>query len=313
MTQAFPIYTFDQIAPLLDRKGVIDAVCVALIKQSEGAVQSPMPGQLVFEEAYGDCHIKFGHMTGAPSFAIKVATGFYDNGKRGLPVNNGLTLMLDAETGAPQCLFQDGGWMTAWRTAAATALAANCLSPKANPVIGIIGTGLQAQLAVEWIKELMPDAAFILLGRDLERTKAVAVKCGTLAETAIETLMAKSDIVITATPSGSALFDAALARPGMHFVGLGADGEEKQELPTALFGRATHILVDDLKQCVQLSDFGRAVREGVVLAGAGKPLGYLLNGKTPITRQSEDITLVDLTGLAAQDIAIANWFRERLG
>jgi ornithine cyclodeaminase len=312
MSIAFPIYGIDQITPLLDRAAIIDAVREALIKQSAGHIQSPMPGQLVFEDAHGDCHIKFGHMSGAQNFAIKVATGFYNNGRRGLPVNNGLTLLFDAETGAPNCLFQDGGWMTAWRTAAATALATHCLAPKADADIGIIGTGLQAQLAVDWVKVLMPDARFTMLGRDVARTATIAAQCGVTATTSIDTLMASCDVIITATPSATPLFDVSLVRPAMHFVGVGADGEEKQELPEALFGLAAHILTDDHRQCTLLSDFGRAVRAGVVAKTADIAFGKVLSGEIMLERKPDDITIIDLTGLAAQDIAIANWFQTRL-
>ncbi len=312
MSSAFPTYTLDQISPLLDRTAIIDAVKDALIKHSAGAVQSPMPGQLIFEEAHGDCHIKYGHVKGGASFAIKIATGFYENGKRGLPVNNGLTLVFDALTGAPQCLFQDQGWMTAWRTAAATALAAHCMAPHMDARVGIIGTGLQAQLSVEWVAQLLPEATFRLYGRDAGCTAQVADACGVGFNSSIESLMAESDIVITATPSATALFDPDLARPGMHFVGLGADGPEKQELPEALFSRATYIITDDHRQCTELSDFGRAVRAGTIAADADIAFGKVLSGETIVKHEPDGISIIDLTGLAVQDIAIASWFRERL-
>ncbi len=291
---------------------MIEVVRNALIKHSAGQVQSPMPGQLVFDNPVGDCHIKFGHIAGESSFAIKVATGFYDNGKCGLPVNNALTLVFDAQTGTPQCLFQDQGWMTAWRTAAATALAAQCLAPRLDARIGMIGTGLQAQLAVEWVAEIMTDARFSLYGRDPARTAEVAARCGATVAPSIKALMSESDIIITATPSAKPLFDAALARPGMHFVGLGADGDEKQELPEALFAQAAHILTDDHRQCMALGDFGRAVRAGAVVERVDISFGKVLSGETRIERHDDDITIVDLTGLAAQDIAIASWFQAKL-
>ncbi len=311
-TGAFAIYTIDDLRPLLDHRPIIEAVRVALIQHSAGHVQSPMPGELRFPRAPGDCHIKFGHLMGEPSFAIKVATGFYNNAARGLPVNNGLTLVFDAETGVPQALFQDGGWLTAWRTAAATALAAHCLAPRRAPTIGMIGTGLQATLAVEWIEKLIPAARFLMLGRDPQRTAVIAGQCGATAARSIVELMAHSDIVVTATPSEAPLFDAELARPGMHFVGVGADSGGKHELPVALFGRAQTILTDDHHQCRALGDFGRAVRAGAVAEDADRAFGSALAGALPRDRQPADISIVDLTGLAAQDIAIANWFRQQL-
>ena len=312
MSVGFPIYTIEQIRPLLNRGGVIRAVRDALICHARGDMQSPMPGHLLFEEAHGDCHIKYGHMAGSPNFAVKIATGFYNNASLGLPSANGVILLFNAHTGAPLCLFQDGGLMTAWRTAAATAIAAQCLSPVENPLVGIVGTGLQAQLTPDWVLELLPGARFIMTGRDVARTREIAATSGATPVTTKQELLAMADIVITATPSAVALFDASQVRQGTHFVALGADGPEKQELPADLFARATHVVCDDVPQCTKLSDFGRAVRAGVITADDAIPLGRILCGDQAITRLPDEISIVSLTGLAAQDVAIADWFGRQM-
>jgi ornithine cyclodeaminase len=251
-------------------------------------------------------------MAGSPSFAVKIATGFYDNVRLGLPSANGVILLFDARTGAPRCLFQDEGWMTAWRTAAATAIAAHCLSPVADPLVGIVGTRLQAQLTPAWISEVLPGARFMITGRNPTRTHRVAAAIDATPVATVNQLLADADIVITATPSAEPLFAASQIRPGMHFVALGADGAEKQELPTDLFPRATHILCDDIQQCAVLSDFGKAVGAGAIGRDRAMSLGAVLGGDVTISRMPDDITIVDLTGLAAQDIAIADWFGTRL-
>ncbi|MCX6082252.1 MAG: NAD(P)-binding domain-containing protein [Chloroflexi bacterium] len=311
MSAQFNIFTVDDLLPLLNKRMVIDAVRDALICHGRGKVQSPMPGHLLFPEVNGDCHIKSGHMVGSANFVIKVATGFYNNSMRGLPVNNGAVLVLDAQTGAPVSLFQDDGWLTAWRTAAATALATHCLAPRPDARVGVIGTGLQGQLAIKWIAELMPGATFTLLGRNTDRTQDIANDLGILASSSTEELLSGSDIIVTATPSTRALFDANQACPGMHFVGVGADGPEKQELPETLFARASLIVTDDHRQCLALGDFGRAVRAGQIVESADTSFGALLEDGTN-KRATGDITIIDLTGLAAQDIAIANLFASLL-
>jgi ornithine cyclodeaminase/alanine dehydrogenase-like protein (mu-crystallin family) len=311
MKSPFNIFTIDDLRPLLNKRAVINVVRNALIRHANGEVQSPMPGHLLFQQHNGDCHIKYGHMAGDLNFAIKIATGFYENGKRGLPVNNGMIIVLDAQTGAPVVLFQDEGWLTAWRTAAATALAAHCLAPRANAKVGVIGTGLQGRLAVEWIAELMPDASFVIFGRDAGRTQAEAIALGIKASASIDDLLASCDIIVTATPSSQALFNEHLVRPGMHFVGVGADGPEKQELPEALFARAAIIATDDHSQCIALGDFGRAVRAEKIDEMADQSFGLLL-ARGPVERPRNAITIVDLTGVAAQDIAIADLFAKEL-
>src|SRR6266404_2409575 len=76
MTERLEVLSIEDLRPLLDQSKVIERVRQALIRQAMGEVQSPLPGQLVFEHPRGDCHIKFGHVAGSDRFAIKVATGF---------------------------------------------------------------------------------------------------------------------------------------------------------------------------------------------------------------------------------------------
>jgi ornithine cyclodeaminase len=306
------IITLGELQPLLDKKAVVDVVRTALIAHADGQVQSPMPGELTFHEPHGDCHIKYGHRRGADSFAIKVSTGFYNNEALGLPVNNGLTIVFDARTGLPKILFQDEGWLTAWRTVAATFLAVQIAHPRLDVPIGIIGTGLQGHLAGEWLREFLPNAEIVIYGRNWERTKRVADDLELAHTSSLEALMEQSDVIITATPSTKPLFDSNLVRPGMHFVGVGADSIDKHELPTGLFALADHIIVDDRAQCLGLGDFGRAVQANAAREASAQALGDILN-KGGLSREKYEISVVDLTGIAAQDIAIAELFARWIG
>ncbi len=317
MSDRFAIVGIEELRPLLDRQQVLAAVRQALIWQAEGKVQSPLPGQLLFKEPHGDCHIKYGHVAGSATFAIKVATGFYGNPARGLPANHGLVLIFDAGTGAPKALLKDDGWLTAWRTAAATAIAAATLAPAEAGAIGVIGTGLQASLALEWLPDTLGDRPCLVWGRDLAKATRLAARAANAARPVtpvarIEELLERCNIIVTATPSAVALFAADGVRPGTHLVAVGADSPGKQELPTALFRCAAHVLVDDLAQCLDHGDFGTAVRAGAIDAGAGLLLGAVLNGTALPKRAPADITIVDLTGIAVEDIAIAGLFSELL-
>jgi ornithine cyclodeaminase len=116
------------------------------------------------------------------------------------------------------------------------------------------------------------------------------------------------NVIVTATPAKAPLFDADLVRPGTHLVAMGADSPGKQELPSQLFARAAHILTDDHAQCLDHGDFGNAVRAGLVDENADLMLGHLLSHSVVPSRNPEDITIVDLTGIAAEDIAVAGLF-----
>ena len=311
------IIEVDELKPLLHRGKVIEAVRQALIWQAQGKVQSPLPGQLLFREPPGDCHIKYGHVAGGSHFAIKVASGFYDNPKLGLPSNQGLVLVFDSRTGVPALLLKDDGWLTAWRTAAATAVAASTLGPAEVTTVGIIGTGLQASLALEWLPDTLGDKPFVVWGRDHAKAVSLAGEASSAGRRAIAVeqvaeLLERCNVVVTATPSVTPLFTAEQVRPGTHIVALGADSPGKQELPSELFRLASVIMTDDHAQCLDHGDFGAAVRANAVADNADVMLGHVLAGTVKLTRRASSITVVDLTGIAAEDIAIAGVFSELL-
>lgn len=153
---SLPVIGLDQIRAVATPSLVLPAVRDALIAHAEGRIQLPAPAHLCFPDAPGDCHVKAGYVNGSSRFAIKVATGFYGNPRTGMPVNNGLMLVLDATTGVPLAVLADDGWLTAWRTAAAGALIGHALTRPDITQAAVLGTGLQARLQIEWLHALRP-------------------------------------------------------------------------------------------------------------------------------------------------------------
>ncbi|WP_078285629.1 ornithine cyclodeaminase family protein [Mycobacteroides chelonae] len=286
---------------------VFDAVRDALVAHDEGRTQSPPPIHLAFPDVNGDCHVKAGQLLGASNFSVKVATGFYRNAKRGLPNNSGLILVLDAGTGVPAAVLADQGWLTAWRTAAAGALITHALTPKEIDEVGVLGTGLQARLQVEWLNALRPLSRICVWGRNPESARRL---CAELADTDLDArygavaVAASAPCVITATPSTSPLAPRTAFAGVAHITGIGTDLPGKAELPPGLFAGATLIATDDHAQCLDHGDFGNAVRAGIVDADADIAVGRILRDGAPGDRQG--LTIADLTGLGVADAAVAS-------
>ncbi|WP_120497446.1 ornithine cyclodeaminase [Kiloniella sp. EL199] len=314
-----PIITLDEIRACLSDDDILSAVKEALISHGRGDVNSPPPGILQLDNpAVGECHIKYGHQRGADTFVVKVASGFRDNGKLGLSPNSGMMLVLSAQTGAPVCVLDDKGWLTDIRTAAAGALAAQAGAPDKVNAVGIIGTGEQARLQAHWTCRLLGLKSIVVYGRNPEQvTKYVKdmTAQGYDVNTAPEVrdLLCQCNLVITTTPSPKALVLKDEVHPGTHIVAMGTDNPGKQEVDAALFEQAAVIMVDDLAQCVHHGDLGHAVRNGLVSQDRAISLGLVVAGEKPGRLNADDITIADLTGIAAQDIAVASlvWERKR--
>ena len=305
-------YGLRQLEAVFDRPSILKAVEQAFVDQAGGRCRSATPTHLTFPE--GDCHIKCGYIVGGDSFTIKIVTGFYANEKRGLPNGSGLVLVLDQRSGLPRVLFDDGGWLTAWRTVAACVIAVQ-IGHVAPPLhVGIVGSGQQAELAARWLAATIAPASLRVWARSPEKAQSLASRVGggTRAEADLPTLCLGSNVIVTATPSRVPLIRSDWVRPGTHVVALGADNPGKVEIDPALFSRATTIVTDDHGQCLHHGDFGAAVRAGAVAETADVSIGDLLRGSSAVRRHAQAISIVDLTGLGAQDDAIARLFLQRL-
>ena len=162
-----PVIGLDAIARVATPDVVFGAVRDALIAHAEGRTSVPAPMVLEFPDHAGDCHVKAGYVDGSPYFVVKIASTFAS-------VNNGLMLVVDATTGAPAAVLADEGMLTAWRTAAAGALITDAMTPAGVDEVAVLGTGEQARLQVQWLRELRPLRKVHVWGR---RPEAVESLC----------------------------------------------------------------------------------------------------------------------------------------
>lgn len=311
MTSAtFPIYSLSDVRTVLRRKDMLDVVHDAIVRHAQGEVVAAPSGELLFQEPPGDCHIRFGYFRGGAVFVVKIAMGFYENPARGLATNNGLMLVFDAQTGKIIAVLNDEGWLTSWRTAAAGALAAKAGAPSKVTALGILGSGHQAEHQARWAAELLGTDQVVIWGRDPVKASRLAQSLchqgfSARAAATVEEVFEHCNVVITCTPSTQAIVPVSAVKPGTHIVAMGADSLGKQELDPQILGLARVIMTDDRQQCAQRGELAHAIAAGLNTGQAEVSLGQVLAGSAAGRISDDDVTVADLTGLAAQDIAIA--------
>jgi ornithine cyclodeaminase len=111
-----------------------------------------------------------------------------------------------------------------------------------------------------------------------------------------------ADIIITTTPATSALFGDNLVKPGTHITAIGADTHGKQELPTSVIESASLLVCDMTSQSLNHGEF--QVINDTHSSQKVLELGTILSNSCAGRTSDNDITIADLTGIAAQDIAI---------
>ncbi|MGD9963125.1 MAG: ornithine cyclodeaminase family protein, partial [Thermoplasmata archaeon] len=228
----------------------------------------PFPVALNVPDGHGDIHIKPGYMKGSSSYTVKIASGFYDNPERGLPVSHGMLLLFDSSTGRPICFEVDRCFLTDLRTAAAGAVAAKVLAKERISTVAVIGTGTQARLQAIALSRVREFRELRVWGRDRKKAEAYASEMsGKLGAKIVvsgtaEDAVRGSDVVITATMSASPVVKVEWISGGTHITAMGSDEPGKQELDTRILARADKVVVDSLKQCARLGEVHHALEDG---------------------------------------------------
>ena len=296
-----------QIEALLPSLDLLPAIEEAFARYSAGEAVVPPVGELLLPG--GDVHIKYGLMKGDPYYVVKIASGFYGNPARGLPSSNGMMLLFRQETGEPAAVLLDEGRLTDVRTAVAGAIAAKYLAPKDLRRIGIIGTGTQARLQLEYLQQVTDcrdaavwgrnESALTTYSDDMERAGFTMAVMGD-----VEDLLEACQLIVTTTPATSPLITTYM-RAGTHLTCVGSDTAEKQEVAADVVGQSDVIVADSIVQCLERGEIHHAVRDGRVERGGLVELGDVVAGRVPGRTSADQVTVADLTGVAVQDIAIA--------
>lgn len=296
-----------QIEQLLATIDPMPLIEQGFVQYTQGLATVPPVGELLMDK--GEVHIKYGYIKSDDYYVIKVASGFYQNPSLGLPSSNGLLLLFSQKTGELVCTLLDEGYLTDIRTAVAGAIAAKYLAPKQVTTIGIVGTGIQARLQAMYLKQVTDCRQIIVWGRSDEKLTAYhqdMTKQGFEVTTTqnISDVTAIANLIVTTTPSTTAILQAQNIKPGTHITAVGSDTEHKQELDSLILANADLVVADSISQCQSRGEIYQALKSGHIDNTKVIELGQTLAQGVGRTFE-EQITVADLTGVAVQDIKIA--------
>jgi len=231
---------------------------------------------------------------------LKWVTSFPANPQRGLPVVAGLVVLSDATSGEPLAII-DCRAVTWLRTGAAAAVSTLALAPSQARTVGLIGCGVNGA----WAARCLAASGYgpgVCSDRDAEAARTLADELGWIAGPRDEA--AAQDVVVTVTPGDEPVLHASDLRPGQHFAVLGADAHGKAEVDPAAIERCS-LFCDEWEQAAGGGELAGPVLRGAVGRDDVVELGVVLTGRAPGRRADDELTLFDSTGLAIQDLAIA--------
>lgn len=291
---------------------VIQIIEKGFNKLAQGTVMMPPIMRVDIPEHNGEVDIKTAYIQGFNKFAVKMSSGFFNNSQRGLPSLSGMMLLISSETGIPQSILLDNGYLTDVRTAAAGAVAAKYLSKPKLDTVGVIGAGAQARYQMMALKQVRDFKRILVYGpttykveqyvKEMERELDVKVTAVTHAEAVVR----ESELVVTTTPSKTPIIKKEWLHPGLHITAMGSDAEHKQELEVEVLSMADTLVCDVKSQCFRLGELHHGLEQGTIsLESDITELGEITSGQKKGRTHDNEITICDLTGTGVQDTAIA--------
>jgi len=236
---------------------------------------------------------------GAGLAILKWVTSFPGNPEAGLPVVMGVICVSSAVDGEPLALV-DVRSVTALRTGAVAAVAAQELAREDARTVGIVGCGLHGA----WAARCLQAAEFgpgVLYDPDPDAAGRLSGELGWEVGSLDEALAC--DVVTCVTPGAAPVVRAADLRPGMHLNMLGADGPGKAEAELEAVAGA-ELFCDEWTQASHGGELTGAVEAGLIGRERVTELGDVLSGAAPGRSGPAATTLFDSTGLAIQDLAL---------
>jgi ornithine cyclodeaminase/alanine dehydrogenase-like protein (mu-crystallin family) len=247
----------------------------------------------------------------------KIVTVFPDNAMSGKPSVYGQYLLLSGESGEPLALME-GRKLTAWRTAAASALASSYLARADASHLVMIGAGTLAPHLVRAHASVRPIKCVTLWNRTRERAVALgfALADGGLAINVTDNLpeaVGTADIVSCATLTIKPLVRGAWLKKGTHVDLVGGFTPKMREADDEAVRRARVYVDTRAGAGKEAGDIVEPLARGVIKeTDIHGDLFNLCRGTTRGRSSPSEITLFKSVGTAIEDLAAAMLVWERL-
>ncbi|MDF1795077.1 MAG: ornithine cyclodeaminase [Coxiellaceae bacterium] len=240
-------------------------------------------------------------------YSYKYVNGHPGNPKKDLQTIVAMGMLADVESGYP-LMISEMTLLTAFRTAATTALFSQYLARKDSKVLAMIGSGAQSEFQAHAMKVAcgidtiqyydVDPKAMQKFARNMATSGIKLVACDNGRQA-----VKGADIVTTCTADkrkAQVLFNDWL-EPGQHINGLGGDCPGKTEFEASILDRGniyieyaeqTHIEgevqhLDDISHCIEMHN--------------------VIRDKVPGRQTDEEITIYDSVGFSLEDYSVLRY------
>jgi ornithine cyclodeaminase len=248
---------------------------------------------------------------------VKIVSVYPDNSVRDLPSVMGTYLLLDGHTGAPAASI-DGPALTARRTAAASALAADYLvRPDAKRLL-MVGTGRLASNLIEAHAAIRPINETVIWGRDRAKAERLAQRLDTsvhrvTATGDLEAAAHNTHIISCATTSRDPLIQGDWLTEGVHVDLVGGFRPDMREADDRVIERGRIFVDTRTGALAEAGDIVQPIDAGILEANDIAGDLFELCREQQTGRQSPaEITVFKSVGTALEDLAAAELLMTRM-
>jgi len=283
-----------EVRRLLGLEPLIPAVRAALIDLFARRVVQPLRSVMEIPPDQGVLFLKPVLVGGV--LATKLITQIPANAARGLPTMQATIVLMDATTGRTLAVM-DATWLTALRTAAASAVAVDCLTTRSPKVVALLGSGVLARTHAAALRAVRPVSEIRVWSRNPENVARCAFEVEGIAKDTAEEAVRGADIVCTVTTAREPVLKGAWLKHGALVAAVGAPRPNWRELDDEAM--ANVVIADSYEAAAQESG-------DVILSGAKvtAELGEILAGTRPAPHAGSTIVFKTL-GQAVTDTVAA--------
>jgi alanine dehydrogenase len=297
---------------LLNIEELIQALEQAHIQYSTGKAVMPVRLVVPLPQIHGRITGMPGYLTQDKALGMKVVTYFQNNPKQDLPAILATIMLFSAETGKLIAVI-DGSFITAIRTACASAMATKGLANPNTPVAGILGAGVQARAHIQAlcrVKKLQRIKIYSPLGISAERVRQeLESEVGVDIEvvSSAEDTVRGADLVVTVTTAKEPVLELEWLKPGAHINAVGSHRPDLREIDGTTLARSKVVVDSREAVMAECGDILLAIKENSITENSiHAEIGEVLAGTKPGRTSADEITLYKSVGIAIQDVAAAH-------
>lgn len=304
-------FSSTDIHALLGMKDCIEAMKIAFSALSRGEAVMPVRTRLEMSADNANALFMPVYLPSIQKVAVKTVTNCIDNPARNLPMIHAMMMVFDSNTGVPLAVL-DGEAITAMRTGAVSGLATSLLARKDAATVAIIGTGAQGETQLEAVCAVRHIQKAYVFDLQADKAEAFAAKMSKKLDLEVVAAdskddLAKADVICTATPSRTPVFEDFQLRNGVHINGVGSYKPDMIEIPYTTIARAK-VVVDQRQGCLaEAGDLLQPIQQGLLSENdIHGELGDVVTGKIASRENEDEITVFKSVGVAVQDLISAD-------